>query len=60
MKFSILPELELTDLNAQKITRSCGWLVVCVSKTFVNSRRIYTNVIFLQNSTKKQHKAQTT
>jgi hypothetical protein len=37
MKFSILPELELTDLNAQKITGSCGWLVVGVSKTFVNS-----------------------
>jgi hypothetical protein len=27
MKFSILPELELTDLNAQKTMWSC-WLVV--------------------------------
>jgi hypothetical protein len=38
MKFLILPELELTD-NAQKITGLCGWLVVGVSKTFINIRK---------------------
>ncbi len=27
MTYEILPELELTHLNAQKITGSCGWLV---------------------------------
>jgi hypothetical protein len=32
MKFLILPELELTDLNAQKITGSCGWCL----QNFVN------------------------
>jgi hypothetical protein len=38
MKFLILPELELTDLNAQKTMQSCGWLVG-VSKTFGSSQK---------------------